>query len=201
MRRILLTLMLGGALAALVPATALAAHHHGKAHHQARHHARRHSRVRFEQFGSAPSSSTQPAGENEQNAGTVTSFQNGTLTITLNDGSTVSGTVTPNTEIECRAEDTSANMQRDDHGDRGDQGDQGDQGDDNGNDNGDNANENGEQEHGQQNCSSTNLTQGTVVREAELKVTGSGANWDKVDLVTSQAGVGDNDNDNDGTDS
>ena len=198
MRRILLTLMLGGALAAVVPATALAAHHHSKAHHHARHHARRHSRVRFKQFGSASTSSTQSPGGNEQNAGTVTSFQNGTLTITLNDGSTVSGNVTPNTEIECRAEDTSANMQRDDHSD---QGAQGDQGDDNGNDNGDNNNENGEQEHNQQNCSTANLTPGTVVRDAELQVSGSGANWDKVELVTSQAGVGDNDNDNGGTDS
>jgi hypothetical protein len=198
MRRILLTLMVGAALVALVPATALAAKHHSKAHHHARHHAshharhhaRRHSRVRFERFGTAPgsdassqsNSSTEPGQENEQNAGTVASFQNGTLTIMLNDGSTVSGKVTPDTEIECRAEDTSSTMQRDDEGR-----DHSDRGDDNDNDNGD---ENGEEDHNEQSCSSADLQPGTAVREAELKVSGSGASWDKVELVTSQTSAG-----------
>jgi hypothetical protein len=177
MKRLLVALVLGGALFAFGPATALAAKHH---HHG--HHARHHSRVRFERFGR----STAPAGSSTQsnahNAGMVTSFQNGTLTITLNDGSTVSGTVTRQTEIECKAPATSSTMQRDDHGR-----DNGDRGDDNGNDNGD---DNNNAEHS---CSTADLQPATVVREAELKVSGSGATWDKVELVTSQ--TGDNDND------
>jgi hypothetical protein len=82
-------------------------------------------------------------------------------------------------------------MQRDDRGE-----DRGDQGDDNGTDNGDdNDNENGEQEPGAQSCSSADLQPGTAVREAELKLSGSGATWDKVELVTSQASAGNGDDD------
>jgi hypothetical protein len=189
MRRILFTLMLGGALFALAPATALAAKHHSHSHH-ARHHARHHSRVRFERFGSAAqgqTSGTQSGQGNDQNAGTIASFQNGTLTITTSNGP-VSGMVTPNTEIECEASDTSSNMQRDDHGDRGETNGNGN---DNGNDNGD------DNDNAQQNCSMADLQPGTVVREAELKISGAGSIWDKVDLITSQAGNNDNDNDND----
>ncbi len=213
MRRILFMVLVGGALVALVPATALAARHHSKAHHHARHHARRHSRVRFERFGAASSSSsqstssTQSGQDNGQAAGKIALFQNGTLTITLPDNSSVSGKVTPDTQIECQAEDTSSTqdssstMQRDDHGrNNGDQGnDNGnDQGDDNGNDQGE-ANDNDDQGQAQ-NCSTADLQPGTVVREAELKVSGAGATWDKIDLVSSssQTGAG---GDDDGADS
>ncbi len=185
MKRLLVALVLGGALLAFGPATALAAKHH---HHG--HHARHHSRVRFERFGRSTAPTGSASQGNAHNAGMVTSFQNGTLTITLNDGSTVSGKVTPDTEIECKASATSNTMQRDDHGR-----DNGDRGDDNGNDNGDdNDNDNAEHEH---NCSTADLQPGTVVREAELKVSGAGATWDKVELVTSQTGDNNNDNDND----
>ena len=196
MRRILFTLMACGALIAVAPATALARHHHQGRHH-ARQHARHHSRVRFERFGSAtPSQPTasggnnengnaQPGQENEQNAGTVASFQNGVLTIALNDGSMVSGRVTSDTEMECQASDSSSTMQRDDQGRDG-----GDQGDNNGEDNNneDNNDENAGQEDEAQNCSTASLQPGTVVREAELKISSAGATWDKVELASSQTG-------------
>jgi hypothetical protein len=205
MRRILFTLVVSGALLALGPATALAGHHrHGRAHHRAHHrsHTRHHARVRFERFGSATSSqsgstsgSAQGSDQSGQNAGTVTSFDNATrkLTITLTDGSTVSGKVTPDTELECQAAE-SAQMQRDDHGD-----DNGDRGDDNGS--GDD-NDNAEQEGNAGSCSTADLQPGTPVREAELRISSAGATWDKVDLITSStAGNNDNDNDNEGGDS
>jgi hypothetical protein len=91
----------------------------------------------------------------------------------------VSVKVTSDTEIECEAPASSSSMHRDDEGR-----DNGDQGDDNGQVE-DNDNENGEQEHAAQNCSSASLQPDTPVREAELKVSGAGATWDKVDLVTS----------------
>src|SRR5918911_272607 len=114
MRRIVYTLLVSSALLGVLPATALARHHRHRSHH-----ARRHARVRVKRFGTEmPSQSgssgaiEQPGQGNDQNAGTVASFANGKLTIALNDGSTVSGQVTPNTELKCEAGE-STSMQRD----------------------------------------------------------------------------------------
>jgi hypothetical protein len=200
MRRILFTLVVSGALLAVAPATALASHH--RAHHRAnhaRHHARHHARVRFERFGSAlPSQSGSSSGSTQgndgsgQNAGTVTSFDSatGNLTITLNDGSTVSGKVTPDTQLGCEGAE-STQMQRDDHG-SGD----GDNGDDNGG-----GDDNAEEQENAGSCSTANLTPGTMVREAELRISSAGATWDKVELITSQTADNDNENENEGGDS
>jgi hypothetical protein len=112
------------------------------------------------------------------NAGTVASFDGTKLTIQLADGSTVSGTVNGDTEIECDAADMSqTSFHRDDQGgdhsggDQGDNNDNNDQGDDN----------------EMQNCDSSSLTPGTIVHEAELKLSGAGAVWDKVELLTSSS--------------
>jgi hypothetical protein len=104
----------------------------------------------------------------------VASFTNGTLTIALNNGSTVSGKVTPSTELECDAA-RSSSMQRDDR--RGGDSSEG----------GDRQSEDNEDEGAEQHpsCSTADLQPGTVVREAELRLSGSGANWQKVELVTS----------------
>jgi hypothetical protein len=115
----------------------------------------------------------------------------------------VSGKVTSDTEMECEvAESSSTTMQRDDQGgDHGDQGDNNDQAENNNDENAENNNdENGEQEA--QDCSSANLQPGTVVRAAELKLSGAGATWDKVDLVISQASSDENEaNENEGNNS
>jgi hypothetical protein len=171
LRRILYTLIAGALVAALIPATAL-----GRSHHR-RHHARVHHKIRHKQFGRTSAPTTPSMADN---AGTVASFDGTKLTIQLADGSTVSGTVNGDTEIECDAADMSqTNFSGDDQG--GDNSGSGDQGDNNdqGDDNGDNNN--------MQTCDSSSLTPGTIVHEAELKLTGAGAVWDKVELLTSSS--------------
>jgi hypothetical protein len=119
------------------------------------------------------------------NAGTVASFDGTKLTIQLADGSMVSGTVNNDTEIECEGVDMShTSLHRDDEGrDHSGGGDNSGPGS-NGGDNDDNDMEN---------CDSSSLTPGTFVHEAELKLSGAGAVWDKVELLTSASSPGDDD--------
>jgi hypothetical protein len=185
MRRTLFTILAGTALFVAAPAVASAdngqGHHHHKRHHQAR--------VRHEKFvghrhasdvsGGNPGdvNAGNPADANEPTAGTVTSFANNVLTITLTNGNTVSGEVTNGTEVKCENPQDMANNGNNDveHGDRvsdhgpggGDNGDNGDRGDDNGNDN------------------MCTITPGMSVRNAELSITGTGAFWDEVELINS----------------
>jgi hypothetical protein len=177
MRKIVLSVVACAALAAMLPASALA---HG--HHHKRHHSRVHHRTFGHDWGQSGSSSTTMSFD--QNAGTVQTFTGGVLTIALNNGQTVSGDVTGDTEIECQAQDMSGSLRsHDSGGDNGDQGDNNgnDQGDDNGNDQGDdNGNDNAS-------CSSADLTPGTVVHEARLGISSAGATWNKVELVTASA--------------
>ena len=106
MRRVLYTLIASALVVALVPATAL-----GRSHHKRHHH---HVRVHHKRFGRTDAPATPSMADN---AGTVASFDGTKLTIQLNDGSTVSGTVNNDTEIECEAADTSpSNFSRDDEG-------------------------------------------------------------------------------------
>jgi hypothetical protein len=201
MRRILIALVMSGAVLVAAPGAALAQHHHAR-HHHARHHARhhrsrRHSRVRH--FGRR---AQDPSGNPSGQAGTVTSFDNGVLTITLNDGSMVSGAVTNDTELECMAPGSTTQGE---DGDRGDDnnpsGDDnnadnsGDRSDDNGTDNatsgddnaanGDDNGDNDNDNENQQMCSTSSLTPGTPVAEANLEISGSGNTWKKVELITS----------------
>jgi hypothetical protein len=131
------------------------------------------------------------ASQDNGNAGTVTSFANGVLTITLNDGSTLKGAVTPQTEVACENSQTQAgdddqNEDRgDDHGgDRAkiadDNGDRNDQGDAN-NQQGDNEQGDDDQPAGQP--STCTIAQGDPVREADLKATSSGAVFEEVKLA------------------
>ena len=183
------------AVFAFVPASALA-QHHGR-HHKRHHHHHAHIR-RFGDVSSPGSPTTTPTPS--QSAGTVASFSNGVLTITLNDGSTVSGAVTNDTEIECMAPDTSGTMQRSDDG-PGDNGG-GDQGGSGDGDHGDNGGPGDDDNGNQNNCSSADLTQGAMVAEgAELKITSSGNVWDKVELITSStSGTGSSGDDDGGSD-
>jgi hypothetical protein len=77
--------------------------------------------------------------------------------------------------------------------------DRGDGGGDNGNDQGGDDQGQGDDDAENANCSSADLTPGTVVHEARLRLSGAGATWDKVELVTA-AGANNNNNDNDNDD-
>jgi hypothetical protein len=105
-------------------------------------------------------------------AGTIESFNGSVLVIMLNAGSTVSGKVTQRTELECEAAEP-AGMQQDDRGPGGGGGpsgeDQGDRGDD------------GSQDEPM--CAPGALAPGASVHEAELRITGSGAFWEEVELT------------------
>jgi hypothetical protein len=184
MRRTLFALLVSAVAIAIVPASSLARDHgrgeHQRREHQRREHRRHHERhhaIRHERIGHSP---TAP-GDNSS-AGKVASFTNGVLTIQLNDGSTVSGTVNDATEIKCEMTQ-STQMTGDDQGrdggdnsgsgDNGDRGDQGEPGDDRGDDNGE-----------EQMCSTADLTPNAVVQEAELRISQAGAVWDEVELAS-----------------
>ncbi len=98
MRKLIFTALVSAVALAIAPASALA-HHHRGARHARIHHARRHARFHFRRFGSqdfsTTGSSSTPSGNS---AGKVSSFTGGVLTITLNDGSQVSGKVTDGTD-------------------------------------------------------------------------------------------------------
>jgi hypothetical protein len=166
MRRLTITLSAVALVLSIAPAAALARHHHPRHHRRVVHHAR------IMRLGSdTPTSSGTTA-----NTVTVQSFQNGLLTLTVGN-STVSGTVTDATEIECAAPEQDQVVHED--------GDGGGSGSDNG------SGDDGDQSSGEQgdddaasNCSTMNLTGGAVVREAELRITSAGAVFDKVELAS-----------------
>jgi hypothetical protein len=181
MRNKWMVALLGAALCALMPAAALA-HGPRDTHHVKRHH-REHARIRHLHAAGSDS------------AGSVTSFDGTTLVITLTNGSTVSGAVTNDTEMSCNSSGQTTSMGSDtradggpgggdDHGDRNDRGDNGDNGDRN--DRGDNGNndDNDGDEGNQMPCTTANLTPGTAVHKAELKISSAGSVWQQVDLIT-----------------
>ena len=184
MRRYLFAALASIALIAAVPASSMARTHHHKSHKSSRrHHVRAHTR----RFGDVNAPVTAPtSAPSSMDAGTVASFTpnstntGGTLVITLGDGHTqVSGQVTPDTEIECAAMNSS--FSRDDGGPGpSGGGDQGNGGDDHGDNN--DANDNNDEANNQA-CTSA-LTMGTVVREAELQISSGGAVWHKVELAS-----------------
>jgi hypothetical protein len=190
MKRLLLkTTTVSAMLALAAPGVASAHHLAERQHHHARHasaHHRHATRATVRTFGSAPATgqattttppATPPSASGET-AGTVTSFTGGVLTITLTNGSTVSGQVTDQTEIRCLPSAPPA--EGEDQGDDHSGGDQqhpggGNQGDDNGQ--GDDGPGDG------QSCTTAALVAGAVVREAQLRVSSAGAVWDQVALI------------------
>ena len=179
MRKFLFVALMSGALAVAVPTTALARHHHRHHHH--------HSRIRHEHFGTAGGTATTTSGDEMQGtAGTVDSFTNGVLTIRLNDNTLVSGMVTSATELQCEAPENEVNDNDADDSFSGsriamDDGGGSSGGDDSSGDNGSGDDNQGQDE---QMCSTSSLAPGTVVQEAELKVSSAGAVWQEVELVT-----------------
>ena len=201
-RRLLTTVGMAAALALAMPGAALAHHGHGHHHHNAGAHAH-HAKFRMVHIGPmtttpppAPTT-TAPTPPTPENAGTVTSYTNGVLTLTLNDGSTVSGKVTNETRIRCikatpttppgtqpgaegpgddngQGDDQSRgdmNQQQGDHG----QGEwrHGDDGDDDG----------GPTTEPEPPCDSSSLVPGAVVRAAELRIGPGGTEFESVWLV------------------
>jgi hypothetical protein len=201
MKRMLMTAMASSLLALAAPGVASA--HHSK-HHHGGHHAIGHSRhakgSRLVTFtatsgpgatSGAPASSPATTGDT---AGTVTSFENGVLTITLADKKTVvSGKVTDLTEVRCEPAASSA-------GPGDDEGSGDDQSESDGPGHGDNsasaraANHeqdsqdtgeggDGNDEEAEASCTTADLKPGALVRKAELRLTSTGAEWEKVVLV------------------
>jgi hypothetical protein len=131
--------------------------------------------------------------DGDEGAGTVASFDatSGELVINLFGGDTISGTVTPDTEIECENDD---DVQPDDHGD--------DVGDDIGDDNptkvasrssDDDEDVDEDEDHSgpghdgtgdddDEACDATALQPGAVVREAEVDVTADGLVFEEIEL-------------------
>jgi hypothetical protein len=177
MRRILLLAVGVLALAFAVPAAA-SAHGHGR-HHGHHRHARAHH-ARLEHFG-GDASSSDPGTTGPTDAGTVASFTGGVLTLTLADGSTVSGKVTSDTEINCMGSPTAAASRDGSSGE--------DQGDQSGGDPGDQADwgDQGDQQQPQSSCDTTDLVAGAPVHEAILKIGSGGAEF-KMVLLDQQQG-------------
>jgi hypothetical protein len=206
MRRIIVAAVTTTALA--LPGIALAhgsehslgAEHHGVRHAERHHH---HHRAHLLTFHAAQAPATTPstgagtiprtpvADERAERAGTIASFTAGTLTITLNDGSSVSGKVALATEIECHSAMASAadngdngdNGGGDEHGDRsGPSAGDGQPGDDSGRDEGDHDVRDDDAHDEAEHCSPAALVPGASVREAVLSVNGAGSFWVKLEL-------------------
>jgi len=127
--------------------------------------------------------------DGREHAGTVKSFEDGVLTISLAQGGELSGTVDDRTEIECDSEaaHASSDGRRDDSGPSGNSGPSGSSGPGSGDDHGDDPagddpadHDAGEDED--QRCGTDALTAGTRVREAELRITSAGRRFSELEL-------------------
>ena len=175
------------ALAAPPLALAQGGHHHHGARHASTHKRHRH-RAHLLTFGSAGPSGTAPTTPSSGVA-TVVSFNEGVLTIELtSDKSLIKGKVTDRTDLECQPAPGTGQgsdedqQQGDDQQQGGDDQDQGslqpgvtahssDVGDDQ-----------GEEEDGQETCTTAALHPNAVVLRAELRIGDNGAEWEKIEL-------------------
>jgi hypothetical protein len=194
MKRIVLVAVSSSALALGAPAIA-SAHHHAK-HHQSKHHAARARVLDFRASALAtpatPGSPATPATPGSASVGKVTSFKEGTLIITLTDGTPVSGKVTDQTEIRCTpatpatgGDDEESGSDEGDHGSStAGESDEGSHGDAHAASSGDEG-EDGEDgsDGGPQTCTQTALVEGAMVGEAELTLGSAGAVWDRINLI------------------
>jgi hypothetical protein len=198
MKRIITIASTGATLLslALLPATASAQRGHHRHHHSRAH-------ARLQSFGTA-----NPVAPASDNAGAVTSFTAGVLTIKLSDGTTVTGKVTAATELKCEPAASVGMARIADHGAGGDTGSapnpSGDgRGGPGSSDSqsasgatpaaepaGDSAEDIGEVEDqpappvgGVAACETASLIPGAVVRRAELSVTSAGATFAEVEII------------------
>jgi hypothetical protein len=109
--------------------------------------------------------------------GTIASFDNGVLTITLGNGQSVSGRVTADTKIECEDEDEATAMAAHDGGD---------------DNSGPGSSSSGREEENEvenevavedRACGTDALKQGTTVKEAEAKLTSNGLVLGEIELA------------------
>jgi hypothetical protein len=195
MRRIFLMALASSAL--LLAAPSMASAHQGKARHHARHAKRHHhTLLRFGKLAAStgtsgtttatPSTGT-PTAPTDETAGTVASFTGGVLTITLKDGSTVSGKVTEKTEIHCTSATPTTGGGDDDEGSGEDShapsGETGVRAHDSSFSHDEGGDSGGDGEGATVPCTSADLLPGAVVGEAELSLGGAGAVWDHLVLV------------------
>jgi hypothetical protein len=204
MKRYMTATIAALAVLAVIPATAVARGHRRHSHHsrvehfRVRNHLRRHS--------------SDPSGTGtSQDVGTIQSFTGQVLTIKLNDaaGTMVSGTVGPDTQVDCSSATENDSQSEDggpgasgsggdDQSGSGDQSgsdgqpgagnDQGGGGDGQpsaGNDQGGGGDDQGDDNDDQganNNCMTALQTVGTGVRDATLRFTSAGPVWEEVDL-------------------
>jgi hypothetical protein len=185
----------GASLLAL-GAPSIAAAHHSKHHASCtsrKHHRAKcaHPRSRVLAFGPVMATGTTtspapaPASPSTETAGTVTSYVAPVLTITLKDGTVVSGKVTENTEIECESATPGSDEEGgDDEG--GTSGDARIASTDDGStaSGGEDGNDQGDDDGSPESCTTAKLVPGAVVRAAELVIGTEGAIWEKVDLIS-----------------
>jgi hypothetical protein len=184
--------------------------HHGK--HHARHRAHGARVIKFAPVEEGKGGEGEGAGSTEttttsEGVGTVLSFEGNVLKIKLNDGSEVGGKVTEDTHLVCisptaagsaddegAGDDQSADDEGDHHGDEAGSDDgSGDEGGETSGEDGstpsahDSSFEGGDgsddDEGAAQSCETSALTPGTMVREAELRITSSGGVWESVVLM------------------
>lgn len=123
--------------------------------------------------------------DGDENAGSVESFEDGVLTVKLAGGSTISGAVTDDTEIECdsdpgddRGHDEQGDDEDEGHASSSDEPGDDDPGDDEQGDDDDQGEDEGNEE-----CGTEALVAGTKVLEAELEIEGGEAFWEEVELL------------------
>jgi hypothetical protein len=136
-----------------------------------------------------PDSDEDGVEDGDEGAGTIASFEGGVLTINLFHGSSVSGLVTGDTEIECDNGDDHGDEDADGEGGRhGDTGDADDHGDDdpvedNNQVEDDDQGDDGEGEDDEHECSVDDLTVDRVVQEAELELANGDAVFEEIELL------------------
>jgi hypothetical protein len=136
-----------------------------------------------------PDTDNDGVNDGEETIGTVASFTEdsagsgtGVLTITRNDGSTLSGRVDSSTRIECRAPEHAGVHER--HGSDNSGPGGGDNSGPGGSGEGDGDNSGpGHDGDERSQCSTADLTAGTPVHEAELDGSGASATFEKVELI------------------
>jgi hypothetical protein len=128
--------------------------------------------------------------DGEENAGTISAFDatTGKLTIALFGGESISGLVTPETELKCEGVDnsSSASVSRD-QGSSGSGDESSSRGEEEpGDDHGGQGEEEPGDDHGgneeEASCTTANLVAGAVVHEAELQASNGVATFEKVEL-------------------